>query len=287
MNAKFVGAQFIAPKNTRQFSTLQNALQKYLAVLRVSISNNLAYMAEVFFRSIFLLVFIFIFLQLWTATFAARGIHSLNGLRISDLVWYLAATEVIALSLPQLTRLIDQEVRTGQLAYLLGRPCSYVLYHFAQYLGERLVRLVVNTVVASAIALLYVGWPPFTWQSLLAWPLVLFLAVCIDFVVYFSIGLLAFWIEETTPFFLIVNRCAMVLGGLLAPLEVLPQPIRGIAQVLPFSAVFYGPARTLVHFELSAFGWLLVQQVITLAVGSIILLLIYRLATRRVNINGG
>ena len=115
----------------------------------------------------------------------------------------------------------------------------------------------------------------------------LFLAVCIDFVVYFSIGLLAFWIEETTPFFLIVNRLALVLGGVLAPLEILPQPIRNIAQVLPFSAVLYGPARTLVHFELDHFGLLLVQQVVTLAVGTIVLLAIYWLATRRVNINGG
>jgi ABC-2 type transport system permease protein len=111
--------------------------------------------------------------------------------------------------------------------------------------------------------------------------------VCIEFVVYFSIGLLAFWTEETTPFFLIVNRLALVMGGVLAPLEVLPEPIHTIAQILPFSAVYYGPARTLVHFEFDHFAWLLVQQVITLVIGSMILLVIYRVATRRVNINGG
>ncbi|MEO8953091.1 MAG: ABC transporter permease [Ktedonobacteraceae bacterium] len=263
------------------------ALRKYMAVLRVSIANNLAYLTEVVFRAAFLAVFIYIFLQLWTATFAAKGVHSVGGFRISDMVWYLAATETIALSLPQLTRLIDQEVRSGQLAYLLGRPCSYVLYHYAEYLGGRFVRLVMNSAVALVLAWLFVGPPPFTWMGLLAWPLVLFLAISIDFVVYFSIGLLAFWTEETTPFFLIVNRMALVLGGVLAPLEVLPQPIRGIAQVLPFSAVLYGPARTLVHFELASFGWLLVQQVVTLAVGGAVMLALYWLATRRVNINGG
>src|SRR5947209_6826262 len=262
-------------------------LQKYLAVLHVSVANNLAYLTEVFFRAIVLLVFIFIFLQLWTATFAARGLHSLSGFHVSDMVWYLAITETIALSLPPLTRQIDLEVRSGQLAYLLGRPCSYVLYHFAQYLGERLVRLIVNIPVAFSIALIFVGPPPFTWMGLLAWPVVVLLAMAIDFVVYFSIGLLAFWTEETTPFFLIVNRLALVLGGVLAPLEVLPQPIRAISQVLPFSAVLYGPARTLVHFQWDHFGWLLFQQGITLAIGSLVLLAIYWVATRRVNINGG
>src|SRR5947209_13668587 len=103
---------------------LSLSLQKYFAVFRVSIANNLAYLLEVFFRTIFLLVFIFIFLQLWTATFAAKGLQSIGGFHIHDLVWYLAATETIALSLPQLTRRIDQEIRSGQLAYLLGRPFS-------------------------------------------------------------------------------------------------------------------------------------------------------------------
>src|SRR2546430_14648346 len=179
--------------------------------------------------------------------------------------WGLVATETLALSLPQLTRLVDEEVRSGQLAYLLGRPCSYVLYHFAQYLGERLVRLVLNSAVAFTIALIFVGPPPFTWMGLLAWPLVVFLAASIEYVVYFSIGLLAFWTEETTPFFLIVNRLALVLGGVLGPLEVLPQPIRGIALLLPFSSVLYAPARTLVHFELAAFGPTVLQQAVTLA----------------------
>ncbi|GAC1310479.1 MAG: ABC-2 family transporter protein [Ktedonobacteraceae bacterium] len=263
------------------------ALRKYSTVFQVSIANNLAYMAEVVFRTIFLVVFVYVFLQLWTATFAAKGIHSLSGFRISDMVWYLATTETIALSLPQLTRLIDQEVRSGQLAYLLGRPCSYVFYHYAQYLGGRLVRLVINAAVAFIVAMLFVGPPPFSWTGLLAFPLVVFLAISIDFVVYFSIGLLAFWTEETTPFFLIVNRLALVLGGVLAPLEVLPQPIRGLAQVLPFSAVLYGPARTLVHFEVDHFIGLLLQQAITLAIGSLVLFVLYRIATRRVNINGG
>ncbi len=262
-------------------------LRKYVAVLRVSIANNLAYLTEVIFRTLFLAGFIYIFLQLWTATFAAKGVHSVGGFSISDMIWYLAATETIVLSLPQLTRLIDQEVRSGQLAYLLGRPCNYVLYHYAEYLGGRFVRLIMNSVVAFVLAWLFVGPPPFTWMGLLAWPLVLFLAISIDFVVYFSIGLLAFWTEETTPFFLIINRMALLLGGVLAPLEVLPQPIRGIAQVLPFSAVVYSPSRTLVHFELASFGWVLVQQVVTLAVGGALMLALYWLATRRVNINGG
>ncbi|HLZ57411.1 MAG TPA: ABC-2 family transporter protein [Ktedonosporobacter sp.] len=263
------------------------AIGKYIAVLRVSIASNLAYIMEVVFRALLLIVLVFVLSQLWRTTFALHSSKILSGFSIADMVWYLVAAETIAMSLPALTRRIDQEVRSGQLAYLLGRPCNYILYNYAHYLGERLVRLVMNAIVGVLLALIMIGLPHLTWQGVLVWPLVVFLAISIDFVLYFSIGLLAFWTEETQSFSLILSRLTLVLGGVLAPLEIFPQPLRSIAQALPFSAILYGPARTLVHFELDRFGQLLLQQVLTLLVASVVLLLVYRVAIRRVNINGG
>ncbi|GCE06741.1 multidrug ABC transporter permease [Dictyobacter aurantiacus] len=260
---------------------------KYLAILRVSVLNNLAYIMEVFFRALMLVVLVFVLTQLWKTTFALRGARVLSGFTIADMIWYLVAAEAIALSLPALTRRIDQEVRSGQLAYLLGRPSSYVLYNYAHYLGERLVRLLMNAVVGALLALLMAGLPHFTWQGVLAWPLVALLALSIDFVMHFSIGLLAFWSEETQSFSLIFSRLTLVLGGVLAPLEIFPQPLRSIAQSLPFSAILYGPSRTLVHFEAARLLSLLVQQCLTLLAVIAIMLIIYRFALRRVNINGG
>ena len=266
---------------------LRASFQKYLAVLRVSAANNLAYVREVLFRALLLVVLVFILGQLWKTTFSLRGATTLSGFTISDMVWYLVAGEAIVMSLPTLTRRIDQEVRSGQLAYLLGRPCSYVFYNYAQYLGERLVRLAFNIVVGAALALLFVGPPHFTWMGLLAWPLVAFLALSIDFVAYFSIGMLAFWTEDTQPFTLIFSRLTLVLGGVLAPIDIFPQPLRAIAQALPFSTILYGPSRTLVHFQAAQFGWLVLQQILTLAIGGAVMFVVYSIAIRRVNINGG
>jgi len=266
---------------------LYRSQQKYVAIMRVSIANNLAYVMEVFFRALLLVVLVYILGELWKTTFSAQGVTVLRGFSISDMVWYLVIAETIALSLPQLTRRIDQEVRSGQLAYLLGRPCNYVFYNFAQYLGELLVRLTINGAVGAILALIFVGLPHFTWMGVLAWPLVTFFALSIDFVAYFSIGLLAFWTEETSSFALIFNRLTLVLGGVLAPLTIFPEPLRSIARALPFSAILYGPAQTLIHFEVYQFAWLLSQQMITLVVGGLIVLAVYLVAIRRVNINGG
>ena len=267
--------------------TLILIAQKYTAIMRVSIASNLAYVMEVIFHALLLVVLVFVLGQLWTTTYTTRGITTLDGFSINDMVWYLVIAETIAMSLPQLTRRIVQDVRSGQLAYLLGRPCNYVFYNFAQYLGERLVRLAMNGIVGAIVALIFVGLPHFTWMGVVAWPLVTFLALSIDFVAYFSIGLLAFWTEETSSFALIFSRLTLVLGGVLAPITIFPEPLRSIALILPFSTILYGPSRTLVHFEADQFVLLLLHQAITLAIGGVILLIMYQVAIRRVNINGG
>jgi ABC-2 type transport system permease protein len=261
--------------------------RKYSAVLRIGIANNLAYGVEVFLRALFLIVLVFIISQLWKATFAARNTQAYSGFTLNTLIWYLLAAETFALSLPDLRGRIDREVRSGQLAYLLGRPCNYILYNFSLYLGERLVRMLMNASAAIVLGLLIVGPPQLNWWGLLAWPLTVVLALSIEFCVYFCIGLLAFWTEETYAFAFIYSRMVLVLGGVIAPLEVFPEPLRGIARALPFSVILYGPARTLAQFSGTEFVGLLWQQSLTLLGGMLLVGLLYRVALRRVSINGG
>jgi ABC-2 type transport system permease protein len=259
---------------------------KYLAVLYTSAASNMAYIAEVLFRALFLVALIFIIGQLWQVTFAQHG-SLLPGFTINTMVWYLAAAETLATSVPALSRRIDQEVRSGELAYLMARPCSYILYNYAHYLGERLVRLTFNGLIAASVALIFVGPPHFRLPGIVAWPLMVLLAISIEFACYCAIGLLAFWTENTQPFSFAFSRFVLVLGGVLAPLEIFPQPFRSIAQALPFSTILYGPSRILVGFEPGLFGTLLVQQMITLLVVGLILLALYAAASRRISINGG
>ncbi|HEY7358857.1 MAG TPA: ABC-2 family transporter protein [Ktedonobacterales bacterium] len=260
---------------------------KYWAILRMSLASSLAYINEIAFRAVVLVALMVIFVQLWQTTYSAQPGAHLGAFTIRDIIWYLALVETLATSVPALNRRVDGEVRSGDLAYLLGRPCNYVFYQYAHYLGERVVRLAMAALVASTLALIFVGPPPISLWGLLAGPLVFFLSISIDFGALFAIGLLAFWTEETESFALIYSRLVLVLGGVLVPLELFPEPLGSIARVLPFAALLYGPARTIIKFDLAQFGGLLIQQGLTLAALALVVAGIYRLAVRRVNINGG
>ena len=67
---------------------LNFSLQKYTAIMRVSIANNLAYVMEVFFRALLLVVLVFFFVLLWTTTYTKRVITTLVGFIICYLFWF-------------------------------------------------------------------------------------------------------------------------------------------------------------------------------------------------------
>src|SRR3982074_2017786 len=130
--------------------------------------GSLIYDRDLVVRSVFMLVVLVTFVQLWTTTYNAINEPIIAGFSLRDLVWYLVITEVIALSTPRIAQTIDTEVRSGAVAYSLARPYSYPLFPLASFWGETLVRLPMNAAVGSIVALVAVGPPPASPASLVA-----------------------------------------------------------------------------------------------------------------------
>ena len=71
----------------------------------------------------------------------------------------------------------------------------------------------------------------------------------------------AFWIRDARSTWFLYQKFVFILGGMLLPLEVLPDWLHRIAVVLPFATMAYAPARLASgHVEptllLAQVGWL-------------------------------
>jgi ABC-2 type transport system permease protein len=262
-------------------------LGKYGAVLRMSIANNIAYAGEVVLRSFFLVVLVYVFLQLWHVTYGVLNAPTIGGYNIGQMIWYFAFAEAIILSAPRLAQRIDQEVKSGDLAYRLNKPYSYILYLAAEYTGERLVRFVLNLAITIGLCLVLVGPIPFTAGGLAGTALLVAGAWAIDFLALCTLGLLAFWVEDSYAFILIYSRFLLLLGGTMLPLNIFPDWARQIVEWLPFGFIVYGPARTFVSFDSMAFWDMLLKQSITIVIMGALVSLVFRRGARQVNINGG
>lgn len=266
---------------------VQPTANKYLAITNINLQNQLAYVWDAAGRAFFIVIIMFIFVQLWGAVYETRGAAEIAGLSLTATIWYFLLAEMIELGKFRHDEKISSEVKDGSIAYALVRPYNYLVYHFFNGLGDTLVKMVLILLMGLPVVVWHVGWPQVDVRTLPAVLLVVVLALVLDFVMASSIGLLAFLTEDTFSFRLIYQKLIFILGGLLIPLDFLPDWLRRIAEMLPFAYTTYAPARLFVAFDGALFARLLAMQVLWIGITVTLLTLQYRWAVRRLSINGG
>jgi ABC-2 type transport system permease protein len=261
-------------------------VKKYLAIFKINLLNALAYPAEIATRSGMILIFMLVFYQLWSVTFAAAGSSVLNGLTLRDTIWYLLLSETLELGRPRLARIISQQVKDGSIAYILNKPYDFLLYQLACGLGDSLPRMGILFVLGGGLVWIIAGTPP----ALINWPFALVALVgawLLHFCVNALIGLAAFVAEEVAPFEWIYQKMVFVLGGMLIPLDFYPAWLQTLAKSLPFAYMMYGPSRLFVRMEMGLFVQIIAGQILWLSILGGLLAVVFARGIRRLALNGG
>jgi ABC-2 type transport system permease protein len=260
---------------------------KYSAITLTNLQNQLAYVWDALNRAFFIVIIMFVFVHLWTAVYQSQGTTDIAGLTLANIIWYLLVAEMIELGKFRHDMKISEEVKDGSIAYTLIRPYNYLAYHFFNGLGETLVKMALIFLLGLPIVLYYAGLPVFNWLHLPFVILVGILALSIDFCIMSIIGLLAFVTEDVQSFRLIYQKFVFILGGLMIPLDFLPDWLHNIARVLPFNLTTYAPAKLFVAFSWQQFGQIILLQLLWLTILGGLLYRQYRWATQRLAVNGG
>jgi ABC-2 type transport system permease protein len=261
-------------------------MKKYWFIFKTQIINSLAYPAELIGRCLLILPFMWIFYQLWRVVFNQAGSAEINGLTLSDTMWYLLMAETIELSKPRLANAVSDAIKDGSIAYILNKPYNFLLYQFSSTMGESIFRAGLNLILGSTLVWLLVGSPPAGLGFLVAIPAI-FGAWVLHFCISAMIGLLAFWVEDVSAFLWIYQKLAFILGGLLIPLDFYPTWLQTIAKSLPFAALTYGPARLFVDPTMQTFFTVIGIQLAWIAFFSILLIIQYRKSMVVLTVNGG
>lgn len=260
--------------------------QKYWAIFQITLINSLAYPGELIGRSLMIIPFMWIFYQLWNVTYAASGSEAINGLTLSNVMWYLMLAETIELGRPPLARTISENVKDGSIAYLLNKPYDFLLYQLSTTMGETIFRAVMNAVLGGAVVWWLVGVPEHPEGFLIALPAILG-AWVLHFCVTVMIGLSAFLVEDVSAFMWIYQKLAFLFGGLIVPLDFYPGWLQILAKALPFSSVTYGPARLFVTPTVELFISVMSLQIIWIVILVLLLTFAYRRGVAYLTVNGG
>jgi ABC-2 type transport system permease protein len=211
---------------------------RHAAYARIAVAQGRRERAELYGRMLFFAVILGVFASLWRAVGEAGMPLAADP---KALVWYLAATEWIMLSTPQIHFEIQETIRRGDVVYRLGSPASYVMAEFAAGLGVVALRMPVLGVTAFACALAFTRWTPPLATIVLFIPFGI-VATALLMALYLWIGLLAFWLQEVSPVFWVTQKLMFILGGLMLPLELYPAVMQKAAALTPFPVMLYAPA---------------------------------------------
>ncbi len=154
---------------------------------------------------------------------------------LTTLAWYIVGGEF--------ARPLGTAIRSGDLNKSLLQPYSVVLGKAVWEQAWKLLSLAFSLPVAAIILYLtrdYIEFSltlsqmPFILLSLIGGALIFGLMQAI-------IGILAFWVTEIWPFAEMNYMLLQLMGGMLAPISILPPIAQQISLYLPFRYIFFEP----------------------------------------------
>ena len=204
--------------------------------------------------------------SLWR-TAAAANAGAIAGYSAVALSWYVATSEAGTVSLN--ARLIEDlgfAINDGSVAVEMLRPASVLWMRVLTELGRSLPRLGACAAGGSLVVVVSAGAPPSYAALALAVPALL-LAITCNLVAMHAFAGVGFWLRDTRSSWFLYQKFVFLLGGMLLPLQVLPDALERASFALPFMAMAYVPARIASgHFEpelmLVQAGWLAVLALV-------------------------
>jgi len=241
-----------------------------LVTLTVALRKGAAERGGLYFAAGFYMIVSWALGSVWRMAAEANG-GEVAGYTAVALTWYIATSEAAVVSLN--ARLIEDvgiAIGDGSIAIEMLRPASVLGIRVVTELGRSLPRLGACVAAGVFVAVVTGGAPPDPLALLLV-PPALLLAVTCNLVAMHAFSGAGFWLRDTRSAWFLYQKLVFLLGGMLLPLQVLPDALERVAFALPFLAMAYAPSRLAAgHFEpwllLVQAGWLVVLWLLAVRV---------------------
>ena len=220
---------------------------------------------------------------LWRVAVDANG-GELAGYSAIALTWYIVTSEAAIVSVnARHIEDVGNDIAQGTVAVELLRPASVLGIRMATEIGRGLPKVAALFVAGGLLATVVSDGPPRPATLLLVAPS-LVLAITANLFAQHTVAAIAFWIRDAGSIWFLYMKAVFILGGMIIPLELLPDGVQRFAMLLPFLAMAYVPARFAAGFWEPA---LLLEQLFWIGVLAIGASLAFRAGERRLQVVGG
>lgn len=221
-------------------------VKKYWHVFSIGIQNTLVYRVNFLFRACFGLIPLMATIYLWRAVFhsnpeqAAVAGYTLAGMTS----YYLVATIVDALTaVAEDDWQIAADIKDGNISQFLLKPIDYLTYRLCLFGAGRAIYTAVAFLPVTVFLLLQHEYflLPADASASAVFALSVVLTALLQFLISYTMALLAFWVLEVSTFIFILFAFEYIAGGHLFPLDILPPALAAVLNFTPFPYQLYFP----------------------------------------------
>src|SRR5437762_4673791 len=184
-------------------------MKKYLHVINIGIQNNLTYRFNFLARTLFGWIPLLAILYLWRTIYSGKGAGSTVGAySLAEMIsYYLLVTVVDALTaVNEDDWHIAADIKDGNISQFLLKPIDYLTYRLCLFFAGRLIYTAVAFVPVTLFIVflknyfvLPVDPAAFGWFILS-----LAMTALLQFLISYTMALLAFWVLEVATFIFIL-----------------------------------------------------------------------------------
>jgi len=213
--------------------------RKYIYALGLGVKETMAYRADFWLGLVSAAFPILIQIFMWDALYKGSNTAELFGRDHARMLAYSVSAAIIwRLLRTGFEYDINEDIKNGGLSKYVIRPVGYLPYRLCCFVGQKL-GVLLGGLGLLALALAGVGLAfhtsPVTLSSVLLFLPALIGALLLNFLIFFCVGMWAFWLSDIGFLFEAVRIIIVVLSGGIFPLEIFGENIRRILGCLPFA----------------------------------------------------
>ncbi|MDD5463755.1 MAG: ABC-2 family transporter protein [Candidatus Moranbacteria bacterium] len=217
---------------------------KYLAAISNSFKKNAIYRANTFIMMFSVLLSFGVLFYFWSSIY--RQGNQIGTYSFGEIISYYIFIAIFELIFTSNTAYgIGEEIKNGQITNLVLKPMRYLEYKFAQSVGTLLYRFIFLMPVIVVIVYLMRNYLTYSHDNFgqLEIALLVLLAYVLNFLVYYIVGILSFWMIDNSGFYFACLVVISFMQGQWIPLDLLPKWFTVVESYLPFKYLFFVPVQ--------------------------------------------
>lgn len=216
-------------------------MTKYFKIFFNTLSTMKTFMLDFYLGFVSIPIQAIIVFFFWKSAIEGQNPLGYNFVDLGLYFFYVQMLFIVYMPSVLVAYEVWQDINSGNIMIWLSKPISYPVMYFSKKIAEFIPRFFLSFIIII-ISQITLG-NKIAFMSLVLGVMFTFNGFIIYFLVNLIIGLSTFWVEKVISLKDNVYYLILLLGGQVLPIDIFPPMLQKIATVLPFSAIYFYPAK--------------------------------------------